>query len=195
MSTFSTFLSGLGGSRQRRLKFNPESAQYREEAVRALRWGTQADRRNRDDIQQASPEVLLRAMNRLVRRGMKVRRTSRGVEWLLWRGEGRTNVNAKHQERGSWSIQPKKAARFAADAADRHEPNPHVTAAWVPMSAVLSVPFMYGSESKAWSDTAVPGSFMYRNEAEVIVEPFDPEGQKHYQLDPVTREYIPALPK
>lgn len=195
MGTFSSFLSGLGGSRQRRLKFNPEAAQYREEAIRALRWGTQADRRNRDNIQQASPEVLLRAMNRLARRGMKVRRTPTGVEWLLWRGEGRSNVNAKSKERGSWSIRAAKAARFANDAADRYEDNPHVTAAWVPMSAVLSIPLMYGSESKVWSDKATPGSFMYRNEAEVIVEPFTPSEQMHYYLDRATREYAPPLPK
>lgn len=183
MSTFSTFLSGLGGSRQRRLKFNPEAAQYREEAVRALRWGTQADRRNRDDIQQASPEVLLRAMNRLVRRGMKVRRTSNGIEWLLWRGEGRSDIDAKFKERTSWSIKAARAERFAKDAADRHEENPHVTAAWVPVSAILSIPFMYGSESKVWSDRATPGSFIYRSETEVVVSPFTPSEQKHYSIN------------
>lgn len=170
------------------MRFDPESDQYREEAVRALRWGTQADRRNREAILKASPDVLARAMNRLSRRGMGIRRTARGVEWQLWRGEGRCDTDAKFRERNSWAVKPSNADRFAKDAADKHEPCPHVTMAWVPMSAVVSVPKMYGSESKAWGP-ATPGAFIYRGENEVVIDPFEPGDRRDHLWK---RGYKPA---
>lgn len=158
------------------MRFDPETPALREEAVAALRWGTVADRSNREAVLPMSPVVLERGRNKLLKQGMKVRRGPDGLEWLLYRGEGRCDLSAKFNNRTSWSPYVRSSQRFAREAFQKHESCPHRTAAWVPERAVVSIPFMYGSESKAWGGDK-KGKFAYREEREVIADPFTPREQ------------------
>lgn len=164
---------GLSGSRQRRIRFDPEAPTLREEAVAALRWGTQADRENRDAVQRMTPAALERGRSKLMRVGMKIRRGPQGTEWLLYRGEGRCDTTAKFKSRSSWSPYVGSAQRFARVASQKHESCPHRTAAWVPENVVVSIPFMYGNEMKAWGGDQ-KGRFIYHAEREIVADPFTP---------------------